>query len=36
MFSGLAYPSYVFHMLRRNGLAKKYITEKYNTVHQIP
>ena len=23
------YPSYVFYLLRRNGLAKKYITERY-------
>ena len=30
-FSGLEYLSYIFYILRRNGLAKKYNTERYIT-----
>ena len=36
-FSGLVYlASYAFYMLRRNGLAKKYNTERFNILLQIP
>ena len=31
----LVYPSYVFYMLSGNGLAKKYIIEKYNILLEI-
>ena len=32
----LVYPSYVFYMLSGNGLAKKYIIERYNILLDIP
>ena len=32
----LVYPSYVFYMLSGNGLAKKYIIERYNILLEIP